>query len=43
MSILIDEIVRSVYDLQLAFKGELTMTDQMDALVDSMFLDRVPA
>lgn len=43
MSVLIVEILRSLFDLDLAFKGELTMTDQMEALMDSIFLDRVPS
>lgn len=43
MNVLIEELMKSVSDLQLAFKGELTMTDQMEALIDAMFLDRIPA
>lgn len=43
MSVLIEEMQRSVADLLLAFKGELTMTDQLEQLIDSMYLDRIPA
>jgi len=42
MSVLIDEILKSLSDLDLSFKGELTMTDQMEELMDSIFLDKVP-
>lgn len=42
MSVLIHEILKSLSDLELSFKGELTMTDQMEELMDSVFLDRVP-
>jgi dynein heavy chain len=42
MSVLINEILKSLFDLDLAFKGELTMTDTMEGLMDSIFLDRVP-
>lgn len=43
MAKLIDEILKSLFELDLSFKGELTMTDQMEALMDSIYLDRVPA
>uniref|UniRef100_A0A7S3JKK7 Uncharacterized protein n=1 Tax=Euplotes harpa TaxID=151035 RepID=A0A7S3JKK7_9SPIT len=43
MSNLIEEILKSLFELDLSFKGELTMTDQMEALMDSIYLDRVPA
>ena len=43
MAVLIEEIQKSVADLLLAFKGELTMTDQLEQLIDAMYLDRVPA
>lgn len=42
MSNLIDAIQKSIFELQLAFKGELTMTDLMEQLMECMFLDRVP-
>jgi dynein heavy chain, axonemal len=43
MSILISEILRSLNELTLGFKGELSFTDQMDILIDAIFLDRVPS
>ena len=43
MSKLIDEILKSLFELDLSFKRELTMTDQMEALMDSIYLDRVSA
>lgn len=43
MNTLIVEIKRSLYELNLGFAGELTMSDNMDMLLNSMFLDRVPA
>lgn len=43
MAVLIEEMQRSVADLLLAFKGELTMTDSLEQLIDAMYLDRVPA
>lgn len=42
MNNLINEILRSLGECELAFKGELTMTDKMEALIDSIFMDRVP-
>jgi len=42
MNILLAEIVRSLKELQLGFAGELTMSDAMDALKTSLYLDRVP-
>ena len=42
MNILIHEILSSLGNLDLAIKGELTMTDKMEILMDSIFLDRVP-
>ena len=43
MNILIFEILKTLGDMELAFKGELTMTDKMEQVMDSIFLDRVPA
>jgi len=43
MNILINEILRSLAEIELSFKGELTMTEKMEALMDSIFLDKVPA
>merc|ERR1711976_203081 len=42
MQRLVDEIVRSLEELQLGFAGELTISDAMDDLITSLFLDRVP-
>lgn len=43
MNVLLAEIVRSLNELSLGFQGELTMSDAMDSLVESLYLDRVPA
>lgn len=43
MNILIKTIVLSLFEIELAFKGELTMTEKMEALMDSIFFNRVPA
>eukprot|EP00742_Colponemidia_sp_Colp-10_P004139 GILJ01004417.1.p1 GENE.GILJ01004417.1~~GILJ01004417.1.p1 ORF type:complete len:2854 (+),score=646.67 GILJ01004417.1:919-8562(+) len=43
MNTLLHEMVRSLDELDLGFKGELTMSDQMESLISSLFLDRVPA
>jgi dynein heavy chain len=43
MNILLSEIVRSLKELQLGFAGELTMSDAMDALKVSLYMDRIPA
>jgi dynein heavy chain len=43
MNILLTEIVRSLKELQLGFAGELTMSDAMDGLKTSLYLDRIPA
>jgi dynein heavy chain len=43
MNILLTEIVRSLRELNLGFAGELTMSDAMDALKTSLYLDRIPA
>jgi dynein heavy chain len=43
MNVLIYEVVSSLKDIELAFKGELTMTEKMEALMDSIYLDKVPA
>jgi len=42
MNILLTEIVRSLKELQLGFAGELTMSDAMDGLKTSLYLDRIP-
>jgi dynein heavy chain len=43
MNNLIIEMVRSLHELDLGFRGDLTMTEKMEALANSLFLDRVPA
>jgi dynein heavy chain len=39
---LLGEIIRSLKELLLGFAGELTMSDAMDTLKGSMYLDRIP-
>lgn len=41
-NILLAEIKRSLQELQLGFNGELTMSEPMEALMNSLFLDSVP-
>jgi dynein heavy chain len=43
MNNLLSEMIRSLRELLLGFAGELTMSDSMDTLKASLFLDRVPA
>lgn len=43
MNKLTAEIVRTVEELELGIKGELTMTDAMEVLMDDLYRDRVPA
>lgn len=43
MNILISVIVTSLREIQLAFKGELTMTEKMEALMQAIFLNKTPA
>jgi dynein heavy chain len=42
MNYLLNEIKRSLNELKLGFAGVLTMTDTMEELKDSLFLDRIP-
>jgi dynein heavy chain len=42
MNTLLAEIKRSLFELQLGFNGELTMSDSMEALQTALFMDRVP-
>lgn len=42
MNILTNEIVRSLTELDLGFRGDLTMSDAMEELCSNLFLDRVP-
>jgi dynein heavy chain len=43
MNALLVEITKSLKDIHLALNGELTATDQMEAVIDSLVLERVPA
>lgn len=43
MNVLINEILRSLQEIELSFKGELTMTEKMEQLMDAIYLDKVPA
>jgi len=43
MNILIRVIVTSLDEIGLAFKGELTMTENMENLMQAIFLNKVPA
>lgn len=42
MNVLLSEIIRSLKELQLAFTGELTMSDSMEDLMMSLYMDKVP-
>jgi dynein heavy chain len=42
MNALTVEIVRSLVELDLGFRGDLTMSESMEELANSLFLDRVP-
>lgn len=42
INVLIAAIIKSLYEVDLANKGELTMSEQMEALMESIFLNRVP-
>ena len=42
MDRLLCEVNRSLSELNLGFAGELTMSDAMESLMNSLFLDRVP-
>ncbi|VVC32244.1 Hypothetical protein CINCED_3A002285 [Cinara cedri] len=43
MNVLMNEIRRSLKELQLGLKGELTITADMETLEDCLFMDRVPS
>merc|ERR1712153_286361 len=43
MNVLIKVIVSSLRDVELAFKGELTMTANMETLMEAIFFNTVPA
>jgi len=40
--VLIKEIIRSLAEIELANKGELTMTEQMETLMQNIFINKVP-
>jgi dynein heavy chain len=42
MNILTAEITKSITELELAFNGQLSMTDRLEQLVDYIYLDKVP-
>ena len=42
MNVLLREVRRSLRELKLGLKGELTITAEMEEIQDSLFLDRVP-
>jgi dynein heavy chain len=42
MNQLVKEMARSLLELQLGFKGELTMSEQMEQLASSLFLEKIP-
>jgi dynein heavy chain len=42
MNLLVQEIIRTLIELDLGFKGELTISDFMEDLANSLYLDRVP-
>jgi dynein heavy chain len=42
MTNLLAEIIRSLVELDLGFKGDLTVSEAMEELSNSLFLDRVP-
>nr|CAH8820079.1 unnamed protein product [Trichobilharzia regenti] len=43
MNILINEIRRSLRELRLGLRGELTISGAMDSLMNALFLDQVPS
>jgi dynein heavy chain len=42
MNLLVGEMSRTLVELDLGFRGELTISDAMEELANSLFLDRVP-
>jgi dynein heavy chain len=42
MNTLINEIIRSLQEIELSFKGELTLSEKMEALMNCIFLNKVP-
>jgi len=43
ITVLIKEIIRSLFEVDLANKGELTMTEQMEKLMGEIFINKVPS
>lgn len=43
MNVLIKEISRSLVEVELGFKGELTFSASMEKLVEDIRMNRVPA
>jgi dynein heavy chain len=43
MNILIHHIIQSLRDIELAFKGELTMTENMEKIMNDIHFNKVPA
>ena len=42
MNVLLTEIKRSIKELLLGFAGELTMSDAMESLMTSLYMDKIP-
>merc|ERR1711937_1054929 len=42
MGALTNEMIRSLLELQLGFKGELTMSAPMEALMNSLYMEKIP-
>merc|ERR1719160_2091365 len=42
MNQLVYEMVRGLSELQLGFKGELTMSEQMEAIADALYMEQLP-
>ena len=42
MGALTGEMLRSLLELQLGFKGELTMSAPMEALMNSLYMEKIP-
>merc|ERR1711887_422221 len=42
MGALTGEMIRSLLELQLGFKGELTMSAPMEALLNSLYMEKIP-
>jgi dynein heavy chain len=43
MNALLAEMKRTIKELQLGFAGELTMSEKMESLMDSLYMDTIPA